>query len=280
MIETQDIWQEILRRKKWLSLLITLPTLTVLIINLILPKLYLSETSILPANSRLGDKARFFGEEISELYSAYGSYDDLDRLYATARSSALLYHIVDSFNLTGHYRLQQKRHKARMAAVKKLRSLTHVKKSEYGELIIQVWDRDSLLAASIANGIVSEIRNIHQQLYVEFYSTSLKKLESAYTKKLDTTTRYRTGRQEPDSADGEDGELNHYRKTINEFRMAVNTPPPVLLVLDKAIPAVSPDKPDIALNTAAAGGVSIITGLFLIIFFRNSDHGHVQRKET
>jgi capsular polysaccharide biosynthesis protein len=172
------------RHSKFLMLIVLLPVLTAIILSLVLPKEYLSKSSILPVNSRLTDKARYSSDEIAELYSAFGNGEDLDRLYATARSGSVIMKIVDSFNLTGYYRLQHKKAFAPEAAAKELRSSIDIRKTEYGELQIRVWDKEPQMASYICNAIVDRIDKIHKELYQEFYAASLKKMEQIYSQKL------------------------------------------------------------------------------------------------
>jgi len=179
-----EIITRIRKHGKYLALIIILPTVTALILSLLLPKKYVSQSSILPVNSRLSDKARFSGDEIAELYSAFGTGDDLDRLFATARSNSVMLKIVDSFNLPGYYKLLHKKLFAREAAAKELIAASDIRKTEYGELQIRVWDKDSQMAANICNAMVDRVDKIHKELYYDFYAGSLQKLEQIYNQRL------------------------------------------------------------------------------------------------
>jgi capsular polysaccharide biosynthesis protein len=241
--------------------------LTAIILSLVLPKEYLSYSSILPVNSQLSDKARFGGEEIAELYSAFGTGEDLDRLYATARSGSVIMKMVDSFNLTGYYRLQHKRDLAREAAAKKLSSSLDISKTEYGELQIRVWDKEPQMAAYICNAIVDRIDKIHKDLYQDFYAGSVQKMEQVYSQKLTSAKAIDSGLGKNDSTFLLTDELAAYRKSIIDFRMALQNPPPTLMVLEKAYPSVKPDKPKLWLNVVLTFLVSLFTGIAAILFF-------------
>jgi capsular polysaccharide biosynthesis protein len=265
-----EIFTRFRKHTKFLAMIILLPVLTALILSVLLPKKYVSRASILPVNSRLADKARFTADEIAELYSAFGSGDDLDRLFATARSNTVMLKMVDSFNLTGYYKLKQKKSYAREAAAKKLISESDIRKTEYGELQIRVWDKDSVMAADICNAIVDRVDKMHKELYQGFYAGSLQKLELIYAQKLSQVRAASVNPEKNDSSLMLSDELAQYRKSITDFRMAMQNPPPTLMVLEKAYPQVKPDKPDLLLNVLLTFLVSMFTGVATILLFTSS----------
>jgi hypothetical protein len=255
------------RHSRFLMLIVLLPVLTAVILSLVLPKEYLSRSSVLPVNSRLSDKARFSSEEIAELYSAFGTGDDLDRLYATARSASVIMKMVDSFNLTGYYRLQHKKSFAREAAAKQLTSSIDIRKTEYGELQIRVWDKEPQMASYICNAIVDRIDKIHKELYQDFYAGSVQKMEQIYSQKLSVARTADPGMEKNDSSLFLPDELAAYRKSITDLRMAMQNPPPSLMILEKAYPSVKPDKPKLWLNVLLTFLVSLFTGVAAVLLF-------------
>jgi capsular polysaccharide biosynthesis protein len=264
-----EIFTRFRKHSKFLLLIVLLPVLTAIVLSLVLPKEYLSISSILPVNSRLSDKARYSSDEIAELYSAFGNGEDLDRLYATARSGSVLMKIVDSFNLTGYYRLQHKKSLAREAAAKELSSSIDIRKTEYGELQIRVWDKEPQMASYICNAIVDRIDKIQKELYLDFYAGSVQKMEEVYSQKLSSARSADPGLEKNDSSLFLTEELAAYRKSITNFRMALQNPPPTLMVLEKAYPSVKPDKPKLLLNIVLTFLVSLFTGIAAVLLFTN-----------
>jgi capsular polysaccharide biosynthesis protein len=268
-----DIIYALRRRRGFLLTMGLFPPLVALVISLVIPKEYLSHTSILPANSRLSDRARFTADQINELYSAFGSGDDLDRIFATARSQPVMMKIVDSFKLVGHYRLTGKGVKAREAALKEFRSRSSIVKTEYGEMHINVWDKDPDLAAGLANAMVAQTEKVHQDLYRSYYTSSLERLRHAFEQLRkdgldempEDTSNMR--RQQTGS------EMEFYRRSITDYRMALLNPPPVLMVLEKAIPAVKPDRPKILVNVLATFLVSLFTGVAAVLLMSGQKKG-------
>lgn len=262
-----EIFTQCRRHSKFLMLIVLLPVLTAIILSLVLPKEYLSKSSILPVNSHLTDKARYSSDEIAELYSAFGNGEDLDRLYATARSGSVILKMVDSFNLTGYYRLQHKKAFAQDAAAKELSSSIDIRKTEYGELQIRVWDKEPQMASYICNAIVDRIDKIQKELYQNFYAASLQKMEQTFSQKLSLARSADPDMEKNDSTLLLGDELAAYRKSIADFRMALQNPPPTLMVLEKAYPSLKPDKPKLLLNMVLTFLVSLFTGIATILFF-------------
>jgi capsular polysaccharide biosynthesis protein len=269
MTDLISIGEAILKRKVFVLGIIVVSTILALVLSLLLPKKFLAETSVLPANSQLNDKTRFFSENMRELYSGFGTADDLDRLYATAKSGVTFNALVDSFNLVEYYGLQKRGVGARDAAIKKLRANSYILKSEYGELKIGVLDKDPEFAAKMANAIVYNIQKVTEGMFTEFYSTTLQKMETALQEKESELRGME--KRNPDSLEhsrnrsGLAADISQYRKIIGEYRIAMLNPPPSLIVLEKALPTVKPEKPNIVLNTIAAFLVSAFIAIVVSV---------------
>jgi len=249
---------------RFLSAFVVLPTLAALVTSLLIPWEYLSKASVLPANSRFSDKSRYTAEEITELYSVFSSGDDLDRLYATARSWPVMTRIIDSFGLVKHYRINNDE-RGRENALKMFRKNCGIFKTEYGEMHIKVWDRDRKLSADIANAMVAQTEKAHQDMYRDYYATSLRKLELAYG----LLQASEAGVPGPDSTgarrDPPAHQLDYYRRAMTDLRMALLNPPPALVVLERAIPSVKADKPKVVVNVIATFLISLFTGLATVL---------------
>ena len=261
----QDIKEIVIRHRRFLFLAVALPTLTALVVSLIIPKQYLSQTSVLPANSRFSDKSRFTAEEITELYSVFSSGDDLDRLYATARSSPVMMKMVDSFGLIKHYKIKNADEKSREEALRIFRTKCGIFKTEYGEMHVKVTDRDRVLAADIANAMVFQTEKAHQDLYRDYYSTTLKKLESAYTTLQLTEENVLAGDSSKVKLGGPTHQLDYYRRAMTDIRMALLNPPPALVILERAVPSVRAESPKVLINVAATLLVSMFTAFAMVL---------------
>lgn len=257
------------RNARYILAVALLPALVSLAVSLLIPREYLSRASVLPANSRFSDRSRFANGEIRELYSAFGSGDDLDRLYATLRSHPVMMHIVDSFRLASHYKLLNRKERAREAALLEFRENCSILKTEYGEIHVKVWDRDRELSAQLANAMVARAEKVHQDLYKDYFSSSLQKLENAY---MDMRREQGSGGRDNLARPAADTQvMKEYLRSISYYRMALLNPPPSLMVLEKAIPSVRHDRPKVLLNVAATALVGLFTGVasvLLLPFFK------------
>lgn len=257
----QDLFDILKKRKRFILLMVVLPTLVAFVLNILTARQYFSKTSILPANSRFSDKSRFTAEEITELYSVFSSGDDLDRLFATVRSYPVMMKMVDSFDLVKHYRIKKTDERGREAALKEFHEQCGIFKTEYGEIHIKVWDRDRILAADIANAMVAQTEKAHQQLYRDYYSTSLEKLERAYATLLDSEKDVMAKDTARISGSIAYKQLDYYRRAMTDLRMALLNPPAALMVLERAIPSVKPDRPKVLVNVVATFLVSLFTAV-------------------
>lgn len=261
----QDIKDIITRHFRFLLIFVSLPTLTALTVSLVIPKQYLSKSSVLPANSRFSDKSRFTAEEITELYSVFSSGDDLDRLYATARSWPVMMKMVDSFGLIKHYKIKKADEKGREEALRIFRTKCGIFKTEYGEMHVKVTDRDRVLAADIANAMVFQTEKAHQELYRDYYSTTLRKLESSYESLKLTDGDVRAADSSRATPGAPAHQLDYYRRAITDIRMALLNPPQALVVLERAVPSVKAESPKIVVNVAATFLVSLFTVFAMVL---------------
>jgi uncharacterized protein involved in exopolysaccharide biosynthesis len=239
---------------------VLIPAAAALLISLIMPKEYLSRTSVFPVNGRLGDKLRLTGEEISELYSAYGNGEDLDRIFAIVRSEQVLRALQDRFKLVQHYRISDEPNRAIEKAVLKLRKQTRFTRSEYGELILQVWDRDPAMASALANAFIDQVEKVHLQQYERIYAQTLadmKRQQLALTSNTDSTK----------TDEGTAKTLEAYEAAVNAFTLAASHPPPAVLVVEKAETAARADRPKLLLYTLVAAISGLLTAMLFILLF-------------
>lgn len=240
--------QLIVRNKGRIAAALGLAALLSLAISLLMPKQFLSEATMLAANSKMMDKQSIFGSNIEELYSAYGASDDLDRLTLTIQSPAVLHFVSDSLRLQQHYRISGK--DARRKTIKKLERQMRVTRSEYGELEVKVWDKDPAMAARIVELMISGTQQAYDRLFTEYYDKSISRLQAQYelmTK--DTMSAQRVKEEEM------------VRSRITEMKIARANPPSAMFLVARPEVAVVSDKPDILFNVA----VALLAALFTMI---------------
>lgn len=275
------------RRWKFILGFTLVATLLASIAAFFSPKEYLSTTTALPANSVMSDKARIFNSNIEALYSEYGSPDELDRIEGTALLDTIFIATADEQNLASHYELEPDQEGLFKAAMK-LKKNSRINRSAYGELKIKVWDGDRALAATLANSLLQKIQDLHQQLNQRNNTLVLARIREDYKKKLDEFIRGNkpeasgqitdtvhsidaTGSQAMNQVriTGLKEQLVQYEKLINQYELALNTQMPVLLVVEKARPALWPDKPKMIQTVLLAFFAGLVFSFLLAIFLES-----------
>ena len=241
--------------RKWQIVLFTVIAAAVAFgISIALPEQYLSQASLLPANSKLMDKQRLYEDNIQELYSAYGSADDLDRLFATMHSGAVIHQVADSLKLAEHYELAGRKN-GKTLAQKKLEKNIKLIRTEYGELQLRVWDKDPAKAEQIAAALVSRTQDVFDGMFRSFYDRSLASLRS------ELSTQKRTG----DTLQVSAGRLRvaGLEQRIAEYEITRLNPPAAFFVMEKPSVSTIADRPKILLNVL----ISFLAALFTVIIW-------------
>lgn len=242
------IWQY----RKQMLMLVTAAVVVAIGLSLLMPKQYLSEASLLPVNSKMMDKQQLFGRNsVQDLNSAYGSSDDLDRITAIMHSAAVLHQVVDSLGLISHYKIKgsDQRHKA----MKRLDKSLTLKRSEYGDLQIKVWDKNPAMAKKIIEQLLKHTQNVFDKLYVEYYDRNIQLFQEELKRRDEDSSQLET------LTGGES--IQFIKDRINENRIARVNIPPAFFVLSEPVLAELPDKPRILLNIAVAVFAALLTML-------------------
>ncbi len=293
-----DIIRFLGRRWKFIILLTFAATLVALIGCLLSPKQYLGVVTALPVNAAVNDKARIFNQNIEALYSEIGTADELDKVEATSKLDTLYLAVANDFRLSSHYGIDISDSLALDKAAQALKKNTAINRSGFGELKINVWDRDKRMAADLANALLQKINAIHQHLQTENNRMVLQQLEDEYAQKLqqfDSSEKvvlelksvpheYELSKQNhPDSINHSTKKFAHtsleqaslqeqlkeYARLINEYELAVKTTPKVLLAIEHARPSPWPDKPKTGQTLLLTFFASLLFS-FLLAFFVES----------
>jgi len=257
-------------KKRWkLVAVITVAALAVAAITLLMvPKTYLSTTTALPANSLTTDKASVFNTSIHELYSSLGSPDDLDRFLGTGRLDTVYIAVARQHNLQQHYGVAPNDH-AQYNAALKLKKKTRIERTEYGELQVRVWDADRNMAAALANSIMQQLQLLHQHLQSESNTRVLQKLQEthAHLKEEDTLSAVPAAVRQSQAAE--------YQRLIAQYNLMVSTNPPALLVVEKARPALTPDKPYVWPTLLLTFFTALLFSFLAALFLESRQHQNV-----
>lgn len=257
-----DILNLITKWWKQLALIVAGCVLVVGTILFLQPSQYLSEATAVAANPTLSDKSRIFSENIQYLYSSMGSSDELDLIVGTGQLDTVYRSLVTPV-LADHYKIDKQGALGLYKAAEVLKKNTTVKKSEYGELKVSVWDTDKNTAAELANQIMDRLNQIHQELRNETNRLTLAGLErekNKMTAGLDSM-RNSTGDITSPRTQAMTDQLTKYEKLINEYQVMVDTKPAVLMVVDRARPELQPGKPKRLLILTGTAFLAFLFGL-------------------
>jgi capsular polysaccharide biosynthesis protein len=245
----------------------------------LVPQYYEGRVTIVSANPALADKARLFNDHIQNLYSYFGSGDDLDRIQGMADMDTTYKKLVDELALIGYYRPSEKTLSLkRAAAVRKLRRDIHFERTENGQLKISAWTRQPRLSADIANRMTTIVKEMQENIWQANYDASLQKLQHAagnmeqeYQQLSDSLPLLSESKKQLTAVHLQTllEQIKQYRKTADEFALAAQAHPEGLYVLEPAVAASKPGKPEklnIVLAACAAGFVFST----LVLLFRNA----------
>ena len=229
-------------------------------------KEYKASATLLPANSKLMDKHRLFDSNIQELYSTYGNSDDADRIHAIMQSSQVLLATVDSLSLTNHYHLNKKNN-SRYNSLKRLSKNIEMVSTEFGEIKLMVWDKDTAIARAIAISIIHHTQDVGKQQIIDFYTQSIQKLQEAL--ELKSLQLNKLDKSSVEDKSILENEISTLKSSVSNYQLAIINTPPTAFVVEQ--PSVSPvaDKPKtvlIAIATMVAAAFCCI--VWVILFGR------------
>lgn len=271
-------------QKRWTTIVffVVASVVTAAITVYLVPEYYKSTATVVSANPALADKARLFNKNIQELYSYFGSGDDLDRIYGVAEMGSIYQKLADEFSMVNHYQLTgDSLSLLQRKAVKQLRKDIDLRKTDKDQLVIGVWTKDRQLSADIANRMVTLIEQTESRVWQQHYQQSVEKLkisiaekEQQYVLLNDSLQRANYPQKELLSVQltGLLEQLKQYRITEDEFKLAIQTPPAVLYVMEKAAPAAKAERPD---KTGVMLAVFLLSFVFICLLILVND-----RKKT
>lgn len=272
-----DLLTLIYIRRKQILLIVLISLVIATGIVFIIPSLYLASTTALPANPVVTDKASVFNSNIRDLHSSLGQPDDLDKIVGTGQLDTVYLSLSDRYDLPNHYKIKGKDAAvSRQKAAAVLKKNSKVSKSEYNELLVQVWDNDKNLAPQLANALMEKLAAIHQDLLNKSNQTIIESLEEGQQKLRVSIDSIRIFLQHADLIPFQalqykdelavlQQQLLQYEKLETEYRLMIDTKPAALLVVDKARASDRPDKPRKLLILLATAVLSFLFAAWLAL---------------
>jgi|GEM_PF-235452 len=276
-----DLFTILFNRWKLILGLTIAAGLLTLAISLIRPKQYGATATALPANSSLTDKARLFNNNIESLYPELGSVDEFDRIEGIAKLDTTYINVVSAFNLINHYGVNDGSPDSLQTAVNKLKKATEIRRSEYGDLKIKVWDQDPALAAQLANRLLEEINGLYMQTQVQNNLLTVAKLKLLLAEKhaqlesarqaprnnkdetvlRDSVIDESTNRAQSQLLNGLPEQIVQLEQIISQYELGIAAAPQPLIVVENARATMTTVKPNLLQTTLFA----LAAGLFFSI---------------
>ncbi|TXJ27086.1 MAG: hypothetical protein E6Q24_09175 [Chitinophagaceae bacterium] len=272
-----DLFTLIYIRRKQVLLIVLISLAIATGIVLMMPSQYLASTTALPANPVATDKASVFNNNIRDLYSSLGESGDLDKIVGTGQLDTIYLSASDQFELATHYKIQGNNAAvSRRKAAAALKKNSRVTKSEYNELLVQVWDTDKNLTPQLANALMEKLAAIHQDLLNQSNQTIIKSLDEGQQKLQASMDSIRIflhhanitpsqAQQYNDKLTVLQQQLSQYEKLKTEYQLMIDTKPAALLVVDKARASDQPDKPKKLLILLATAVLSFLFAAWLAL---------------
>jgi capsular polysaccharide biosynthesis protein len=274
-----DVMQVIQKRWKPIALFVLIVLIiTTALLFFVLPKYYKSVAVVIATNPELADKAHLFNDNIESLYSAFGKEEDLDRIYGIAKLDTVYKQLVDEFNLVAYYKVKGSAFQQRQYAARKLQDDISLLKTEYYQLKITAYTKDRELSAKLVNGMVELIDTIAKSSNEQSYRNIFKDIGEAKQQAESTVVTLSDSLAKAGINPGAAmlinnkrnsalQQLQEYEKLSGELELSAKNQPHALIVLEKAIPAATSDKPDKLVVLLAAFFTSLAFAVLAILVY-------------
>lgn len=145
------------------------------IVALILPVYYESTTTIFPvklAQAPVNETA-FRRGNISD----FGETGEAEQALEILNSNSLMERVVEKYNLYEHYKIPRNLPASKTFVFKTYQGNVNIKRTKFNSIQIKVKDRDSIMAANIANSIADYLDTIKYEIVLTRANELIKNLE-------------------------------------------------------------------------------------------------------
>lgn len=168
------------------------------IVSLLLPVYYSSTTVFYAASEDIYKPKKVLGYSDTDI-RYFGSSEDILRVLTLATSHDLTNHIVSTFDLYDHYKINPDKPRAAYLVREKFLSHYDVIRTKYDAIELTVEDRDPEIAAAIANAardkiesMIEDIIRSSQQKVIESYEEIVETKEGTLVKLYDSLNVYQS----------------------------------------------------------------------------------------
>ena len=270
-----DIIYLISRWRKQIMLVVLVSLAIAASLVFIMPSQYLASSTALPTNPVTADKSIVFNNNIRDLYNSLGQSGDLDKIVGTGQLDTIYIAVATQYNLVSHYKINEDKPSAAIRkAARTLKKDTRITKSEYGELLVQVWNKDKTLAPQLANSLMEKLAAIHGDLLNKNNLSilhSLKNGRKTIERSLDSLV---TSGPQTGSASQSPGynratllqeQIKEYEKLETEYQLMTDAKPAAIVIVERARISENPDRPKRLIILLATAVASFLFALWLAL---------------
>lgn len=246
------------------SIIITMP--------FIMPPYYKSRVVFYASNPALTDRHNLFRTEAGDIpISTFGDEQDNDRLLSIAKSTNISAFAVKKFNLFKHYKIDPKKEAFPNYKVnKEFEDNYKVVKNELGAIEMYVSDKDSMMAAYMANEIMYKVDAINAAMIkkndaevLKMFEERVKEKRNALLSVSDSLKNINTGdnaraRFLEEQYENSIKDMNKLSTLYEQYKITGNKEISTIYVVEKAQPSEKKDRPVRWI---------IVTAALLITFF-------------
>lgn len=215
-----------------------------------IPPKYTAITKVLPGNAVLADKARLFNADLQHLYSFFGSGDDLDRLMSMTSMDTSLKQVIRQFHLIDYYQVKEQDPNLGMyKTIRHFKKDLHLVKTVNNEMELSCTHTNKDTAAAIVNFMAEQTATKMQTIWKEQYAKISTSLDSSLA---NLTNQYNALAASSNNTDAVAKtkmgvlltQIEQFNKLSIETKIAANTTPAAMIVLEKATPPAKISWPD------------------------------------
>lgn len=215
-----------------------------------IPPKYTAITKVLPGNAVLADKARLFNADLQHLYSFFGSGDDLDRLMSMTSMDTSLKQVIRQFHLIDYYQVKEQDPNLGMyKTIRHFKKDLHLVKTVNNEMELSCTHTNKDTAAAIVNFMAEQTATKMQTIWKEQYAKISTSLDSSLANLTNQYNALAASSNNTDAvAKAKMGvlltQIEQFNKLSIETKIAANTTPAAMIVLEKATPPAKISWPD------------------------------------
>ena len=196
--------------------------------------------------------------------------------------------LVDEFDLISYYqltgadtnRVPLNFNLLRRKAVLELKEDINIQKTEFAQLKISIWTKDAALSAKIVNRMV-EITRLKEE---SIWKSGYEKMLVNFNRSIDSLTKIYDVMSTAIKMEKENAsqiyyvksnslyeQINAQQKAASELKLAIDNNAPSLFVLETAVAAAKPEKPNIPEVLILTAIVSLVFAVLVLLIYHRED---------